>query len=252
MFESFSPSERVEIGCPGGCYNHQTAGETMLKRNFISLHLSQTCPCSEWHVSVSFTVSWILPKMKEAAVSFMLWCCLHATHNFTNLHCIPQQSAWSQGHSPWKSAGFVFLIMILMLLSLVSKDFLFLFSCLRSIRQQCSSLACSLAICQPSLKQNCDQIYFWQQGIFWPILLPAECLESFKLMATSEEKRKSKSHYSLRKRPISLNISVFSTCFGWENILKCYKHQEFPSHFTVCMWIQLTGHFYVKALSFSD
>lgn len=96
--------------------------------HIISLHLSQTWPCSELHASISFAASWILLKSKEAAVSFMIWCWLHATHSFTNLHYIPQQSACSEGQSPWKSNGFVFLIVILMLLSLVSKDFLFLFS----------------------------------------------------------------------------------------------------------------------------
>lgn len=90
-----------------------------------SHHLSQTCPCSEWHAPISFAVSWILLKSKEAAVSIVFWCCLHATHRFTNLHYIPWQSACSQDHSPWKSTRFIFLIVILMLLSLVSKDFLF-------------------------------------------------------------------------------------------------------------------------------
>lgn len=98
------------------------------KLHIIFLHLSQTCPCSQWHVFISFAFSWILLKRKEAAVCFVLSCCLHATHGFTNLQVIPWQSAYSQGHSPWESAGFIFLIVILMLLSLVSKDFLFLFS----------------------------------------------------------------------------------------------------------------------------
>lgn len=158
------------------------------------------------------------PSKKEGSSSFLRALTLPpATHSFTNLHYIPWQSACSQGHSPWKSAGFVFLVVILVLLSLISKDFLF--TCLRSIRQQCSLLACSFAICQPSLKQNCNQIYFWQQGIFWPILLPAECLESFKLMATSKEKRKSKSH------------------------LFPQKETYFSSHFCIFYWLWLRKHF---------
>lgn len=79
-----------------------------------------------WMTCFYFICCLLDPSKKEGSSSFLRALTLPpATHSFTNLHYIPWQSACSQGHSPWKSAGYVFLVVILVLLSLISKDFLF-------------------------------------------------------------------------------------------------------------------------------
>lgn len=83
-------------------------------------------------------------------------------------------------------------------------------------------------------KQNYKQIYFWQQRIFWPILLPAECLESFKLMAANAREREIKELFIPLERDLfPLAFRCFLSALAEETLKNAYKHQEFPYSFTL-------------------
>lgn len=115
---------------------------------------------------------------------------------------------------------FVLFIVILILLSLDSEDFLFLlyFPRLNSIRQKWSLLPCIYAICQCSLKvclisKTSDRFTFDSKyfGAFNACRMPGK----FSINGNECERKGNQSAiYSLRKRPIYPHFSVFSISFG--------------------------------------
>lgn len=81
-------------------------------------------------------------------------------------------------------------------------------------------------------KQNYKQISFWQQRIFWPILLPAECLESLKLMATNAREKEIKEPFiSIERDLFPLAFLYFLSALVEKTFKNVYKHQDFPCPF---------------------
>lgn len=76
-------------------------------------------------------------------------------------------------------------------------------------------------------KQNYKQIYFWQQ-IFWRILMPAECLESFLSMAMNAREKEIRVPFiPLERDPFTLTFLYFLSPLAEKTFKNVYKHQEF-------------------------